>query len=285
MTKVHAIRTGSVRIKVAQMAGRGRGVARLAHVLIDREWSDWVPIHAWLIEHDEGLILVDTGETARVHQRGYHPRWHPFFRRASQFQVTPQDEIGAQLQGMGVRTRDIRHVVLTHLHTDHAGGLAHVVGCRTWLHSIEWHRAKGISGQVQGYLPHRWPQWWDPEPLRFEPLAFGPFRERMPLTTRGDVFAVPTPGHTPGHVSVIVQGAPSIFIAGDTSYTEALLTQGVVDGVSPDEGVARETNQRILALAREQPLVYLPSHDPQSADRLARMATLTPPREIAPSSP
>src|SRR4051812_11211006 len=111
MTTVHAIRTGSVRIKRSQMAGRGRGVARLAHVLIDRDWSDWVPIYAWLIEHDEGPILVDTGETARVHDRGYHPRWHPFFRRASEFQVAPDDEIDTQLQKMGARAGDIRQVV------------------------------------------------------------------------------------------------------------------------------------------------------------------------------
>jgi len=276
MTKVHAIRTGLVRIKRSQMAGRGRGLARLGHILTDPEWSDWVPIHAWLVEHDEGLILVDTGETARVHQRGYHPRWHPFYRRASRFQVSPEDEIGPQLQTLGVKARDIRQVVLTHLHTDHAGGLAHVVGRKTWLHPIEWQAAKGLGGQGQGYLPHRWPKWWDPEPLRFESQALGPFQERMPLTSRGDVFVVPTPGHTPGHVSVVVRGAPSIFIAGDTSYTEELLRQGVVDGVSPDPDVARQTNHRILAFAREQPLVYLPSHDPQSADRLARLAALMP---------
>jgi len=276
MTKVHAIRTGSVRIKISQMAGRGRGLARLGHVLVDREWSDWVPIYAWLIEHGEGLILVDTGETARVHQRGYHPRWHPFFRRASQFQLTPDDEIGPQLRMIGVRPRDIRQIVITHLHTDHAGGAAHLVGQKTWVHPIEWRRAQGFGGQVQGYLPHRWPQWWEPEPLRFESVAFGPFGEGMSLTKRGDVFVVPTPGHTPGHVSVIVRGSPSIFIAGDTSYTQDLLVQGVVDGVSPDEGVARRTNQRILALAREQPLVYLPSHDPASANRLAQQTTVTP---------
>jgi len=276
MTKVHAIRTGSVRIKISQMAGRGRGLARLGHVLVDREWSDWVPIYAWLIEHGEGLILVDTGETARVHQRGYHPRWHPFFRRASQFQLTPDDEIGPQLRMIGVRPHDIRQIVITHLHTDHAGGAAHLVGQKTWVHPIEWRRAQGFGGQVQGYLPHRWPQWWEPEPLRFESVAFGPFGEGMSLTKRGDVFVVPTPGHTPGHVSVIVRGSPSIFIAGDTSYTQDLLVQGVVDGVSPDEGVARRTNQRILALAREQPLVYLPSHDPESANRLARQTTVTP---------
>ncbi len=273
--KVHAIRTGSVRIKQSQLAGRGRGLARAGHILTDAEWSAWVPILAWLIEHDEGLFLVDTGETARVHEPGYHPRWHPFYHLASRFQVTPDDEIGVQLRRMGVRPRDIAGVVLTHLHTDHAGGLAHVVDCRTWVHPIEWRRAQGVAGQIQGYLPHRWPKWWDPQPLALEPQGSGPFPERMSLTTRGDVFVVPTPGHTPGHVSVVVEGAPTIFIAGDTSYTEQLLRQGVVDGVSPDVDVARQTIQRILALDADQPLVYLPSHDPDSVERLTRLETLT----------
>ena len=97
----------------------------------------------------------------------------------------------------------------------------------------------------------------------------------MPLTRRGDVLIVPTPGHTPHHVSVVVCGDPSYLLAGDTSYNEALLLAGKVDGVSPDPGVTRRTHARILALAQERPLVYpCPSHDPESASRLANRAVL-----------
>jgi glyoxylase-like metal-dependent hydrolase (beta-lactamase superfamily II) len=96
----------------------------------------------------------------------------------------------------------------------------------------------------------------------------------MPLTRRGDVLIIPTPGHTPHHVSVLVCGDPSYLLAGDTSYTEELLVAGKVDGVSPDPRVTRRTNERILALARERPLVYLPSHDPQSAARLIDRAVV-----------
>ena len=145
--------------------------------VLRRRVVGWVPIYAWLIS-TRRTILVDTGETSRVHERGYHPRWHPFYRRASRFRVRPDDEIGPVLRAMGVAMTDIRHVVLTHLHTDHAGGLAHLVGRRIWVDSGELGGARGLRGRVKGYLPHRWPQWIDFEPVRFEPRPFGPFPER-----------------------------------------------------------------------------------------------------------
>src|SRR5262245_14954405 len=181
MTKIHPIRTGLVQVKRPQMAGRGRGHARLAHILFDDDWSEWLPIYAWAIEHEEGVILVDTGETARVHERGYHPRWHPFYRRASRFSVHPDEEIGTQLRDRGIGARDIRHVVITHLHTDHAGGLHHLTGARVWVARGEFDRALGMSGRVQGYLPHRWPKWWRPDFIRFERRPLGSFDETMPL--------------------------------------------------------------------------------------------------------
>jgi hypothetical protein len=61
MTTVHAIRTGLVQVKLAQMEGRGKGLARTAHVLVDKEWSEWLPIYAWVIDHPEGIIVVDSG--------------------------------------------------------------------------------------------------------------------------------------------------------------------------------------------------------------------------------
>lgn len=274
MTKIHAIRTGLVKVKLAQLEGRGKGLARTAHILMDDGWSEWLPIYAWVIDHEEGIVVVDTGETSRVHQKGYHPRWHPFYRRAARFSVQPEEEIGPQLRALGISGRDVRHVVLTHLHTDHAGGLVHFSGCKTWVAGGELRRASGFGGKLQGYLPHRWPKWWNPEPIHFENKSFGPFLQSMPLTKSGDVFVVPTPGHTPDHVSVVVSASPSFFIAGDTSYNQSLLLAGKVDGVSPNEAVSRQTNNRIMALANERPLVYLPSHDPESAERLAQQAVI-----------
>src|SRR5262249_11713049 len=147
---------------------------------------------------------------------------------------------------------------------DHAGGLVHVTGSRTWVARGEFDRARGIGGRVQGYLPHRWPKWWQPEFIQFD-RPFGPFETAMPLTRRGDVVIVPTPGHTPTPVRVVVGGDPSSLPAGDTGYTQDLLLAGKVDGVSPDPNVTRQTHARIVALAHERPLVYLPSHDPESA--------------------
>ncbi len=274
MTKIHAISTGRVQVRRPQMESRGRGPARLANMLFDPEWSGWLPIYVWVIEHDEGIIVVDTGETTRVHERGYHPRWHPFFRRAAQFSVHPEEELGPQLRALGIGPRDVRHVVITHLHTDHAGGLVHVTGSRVWVAPGEFKSATAMTGPVMGYLPNRWPKWWQPEFIRFDRRPVGPFEQAMPLTTRGDVLIVPTPGHTPHHVSVLVLGEPSVLLAGDTSYNQDLLLAGKVDGVSPDPRVTHDTHARILALAKERPLVYLPSHDPDAAARLAARSVL-----------
>src|SRR5262245_27203687 len=180
MIRVRSIQTGYARLRPAQARRRPGGALR---VLLDRAWTDWLPIHAWLIEHPEGNILVDTGESAKIKQPGYLPGWHPFFRLAASFKVTDDDELGPQLKKSGITSGRTRTVVLTHLHTDHAGGLAHLSsGARFLAARGEIESAKGPFGQVLGYLPHRWPDAFRPEPIKFSDERFGPFEKHKALT-------------------------------------------------------------------------------------------------------
>ena len=75
-------------------------------------------------------------------------------------------------------------------------------------------------------------------------------------------------------LSVVVDSSPSVFLAGDTSYNQQLLLAGKVDGVSPNESISHQTSNKIIALAKERPLVYLPSHDPESEKRLINESVL-----------
>lgn len=278
--KIHVIQTGTVQVHERQRAGSGHGPLRFAKTILDRAWTEPLPIYAWLVEHPEGILLVDTGETARAADPGYFPRWHPYFRLALREQVLPEDELGPKLRSLGIVPEDIRWTVMTHLHTDHAGGLSHVRDTEVLVSRDEWEDAQGLMGRVRGYLPHRWPD-LAPTLVQFRPEPFGPFPDSLPLTEAGDVRLIPTPGHTRGHMSVAVElGDRVLFFAGDTSYTEANLHAGIVDGVASmggGEDTAARTLARIRALGQRRPLVYLPSHDPGAADRLSEALRPTPP--------
>lgn len=270
--RVHAIQTGTVMVKQAQLRSRGS----VLHTILDKVWTEPLPIYAWAVEHPEGVLLVDTGETARTAEPGYFPWWHPYYRLGVQARVLPEQEVGPQLKSLGIDPTDVRWVVMTHLHTDHAGGLHHFPRAEVLVAEREYQAAAGIPGQLRGYLPHRWPAWLKPRRITFSHGPYGAFAASHRLTAAGDIRLVPTPGHSAGHLSVIVEepGGPDLFLAGDTSYTEELMLAQAVDGVAPDQAAARDTLARILRQAAARPTVYLPAHDPQAGERLRLRQTV-----------
>jgi N-acyl homoserine lactone hydrolase len=270
--KIHHIQTGTVTIKEAQRVGSGKyTITRFLNMLTDREWTEELPIYSWVIEHPEGIIVIDSGETARTGTPGYFPGWHPYYRLGLKESVQSWQEVGPQLERLGIPPQEVRWLILTHLHTDHAGGIYHFPSSKIILTRNEYERASGLGGRLRGYLPQHRPSWFQPELIDFKEQAIGPFPHSMPLTSSGDVTLVSTPGHTPGHLSVAVWEEDRIlFFAGDTSYTQDLMLAGKVDGVAPDAEIASRTLDLIRQWAQEEDLIYLPSHDPQSAHRLGQ---------------
>ena len=94
--KIHAIQTGTVAIKTRQVEGVGQGRRRQLNMFLDWEWTEPLPIYAFAIEHPEGVIVVDTGETARTSNPEYFPGWHPFYRYGLREWVAPEEGRGSE---------------------------------------------------------------------------------------------------------------------------------------------------------------------------------------------
>ncbi|MBH8554498.1 N-acyl homoserine lactonase family protein [Nostocaceae cyanobacterium CENA357] len=267
--RIHAVQSGLVTIKTCQCYGKGHGSMRLVNTILDRNWTEPLPIYSWAIEHPEGIILIDTGETARTLEPGYFPWWNPYFQLSIKPCLQPEDEVNFRLRALGIEPNDVRWVILTHLHTDHIGGLHHFPNAEIIISRREYELTKGWRGQLRGYLTQRWPEWLAPTLIEYESRPIGTFLESFTLTKAGDVSLIPTEGHTGGHLSVLLQiDGLSLFFAGDASYTQQLMLDQIIDGVAQDEDKSRQTLKQILQYVQEFPTVYLPSHDPSAAQRL-----------------
>jgi len=268
--KIHSISTGAVKITQNWRVGREAGPLRLVYALLDRRFTDWLPIYCFILEHPEGLIVVDTGIPANANDPIWFPPWMRLVQRAAYFQMAPEQEIGPQLRARGLAADDVRWVVLTHLHQDHDGGLKYFPKAEMVLSRAEWAAARGLKGRLAGYLNHRWPDWLAPRLIDFDDGPRGAFPHSYRLTARGDVHLVPTPGHSAGHLSVLVdEDHRVVCLAGDASYTQELLVADMIDGVGPDPVAQHRTHQCILGFAAETPMVYVPSHERDGERRLA----------------
>jgi glyoxylase-like metal-dependent hydrolase (beta-lactamase superfamily II) len=262
---IHPLTTGQVRIHAKMHRGEGTGLRRRAKILRKGPMGEPVPIHAWLIEHPEGLMLIDAGETHTARSATF-----------AEFHVSREDELDRQLKAVDVALADVKTVVLTHIHGDHIDGLPHVPDAVVLAGEREIAVASSPMGRFQRAVTRQpLPPGFAPEPITLDGPALGAFASSKALTADGRIVAVPTPGHTLGHIAiVVVQPDHHVLIGGDTAYDQQQLQDLHVDGVSPSDDVAIATMKTILAHATTSPTVYLPSHDPQSARRLRETDTL-----------
>ncbi len=257
--KVHAVICGWIKYRNAHF----HSSLGPYFVLLDPTWMDWIPIYSWVIEHPEGTIVIDTGGTDvnspdYIKNTGFNG-W--LNKQLAKVDISEESDLKAQLNRLGISPDDVRWVVLTHLHIDHAGGLRYFPKSEMIVSHQEYVRPYAFVEQI-------YPSWFKPHLIgHFEDVGTV-FESGHVLTRAGDVIIVPTPGHTLHHQSVILKTSKmNFFFAGDASFNYDHMKSNVVPGINMDRQAAANTLLRIQEFCDEFPTAYLASHDQQSVTR------------------
>jgi len=275
IARVSVISTGSVAIRPEHVGPTRKNL--YVWLFTSTRWTPPRPINAYVIEHRDGLVLFDTGQDrASVTDPHYFPTGLNglIYSRLATFEIGPTDTLTAGLAALGHRVSDVDTVVLSHLHQDHIGGLPFLGHASIVIDDKEWGDLARPFPEARGLLRDHidlpgldWNR-ISPEPLADPAIA--PFTHGHDLFGDGSILVLPTPGHTPGSVSLLVRrpGHAPLVMVGDLTYDADLLAAGTLPGVG-DKKQMRRSVHKINALRRTMPgLVVLPAHDPGAAARL-----------------
>jgi N-acyl homoserine lactone hydrolase len=232
-----------------------------------------VPVPAFLVEHPGvGLMLVDTGFHPSVAVDPKENLGRAFTSLFKDFKVDAEQAVAAQLRDEGRSATDVKLVVMTHLHADHASAMSEFPDATFVFSSAEWDAASSGS-QLKGYNRRQFDHAFDYRTLDFDGRgadSYSTFGRAFDLLGDGSVRLVFTPGHTPGHLSVVLRTAGrEVLVAGDAMYLEETLREKHLPGQVADEHLFRRSLREIELYAREAPdALIVPGHDMEAWRRL-----------------
>jgi N-acyl homoserine lactone hydrolase len=247
-------------------------------ILTSRRWLTRRPINVYVVEHADGVVLFDTGQDrASVTDPSYFPDGAVglIYRRLARFEITQDETLTAGLARLGYAPTDVTTAIISHLHQDHIGGIGEIPGADLLVSAEEWRSLERPMAEARGFLRHH----IEAAGLRWSPVEFAALKDPSlaPFTTGRDVFGdgslvvLPTPGHTPGSMSMLVRRPPTapLLLAGDLTYDVHAFERGVAGGVGSRRQL-RRTRDRVLALRANNPgMQILAAHDPAAAALLA----------------
>jgi N-acyl homoserine lactone hydrolase len=264
--KVHPITTGTMMYPLGALYTTGGRLAAL-HFLGFRSERVEIPIPCFLLEHPTaGPLLVDTGHHASM---AVDPKgsYGPLIGRA----VKPHIRMGAgdalpdQLRERGIDPGAIKLVVMTHMHLDHASGVSQFPEATFIVTAREWQAAteRGIRG---GYISRQFDHAFDWRTINFdgdEVSSFASFGRTLDLFGDGSVRLAYTPGHTLGHMSLVVRTAGREFlIVGDAAYTMRTIKEGAMPYGPADEHEFKRSLREVQRyLEQKAEAAVCPGHD------------------------
>lgn len=217
------------------------------------------PVMVYVVEHPNALVLVDTGlhpELARSKE--------PLRGLASLFEVhlaaDGADAVGARLDQSGFDPGEVTHVVLTHLHFDHAGGLRDLPNATVLVQGREWAELSDKRLVASGAVNPAYVDLGHPRvELDGDHDLFGD----------GSIVCLLTSGHTAGHQSVRVEAFDATHVlCGDCCYLRRTLTHEHLPPFAWDRDQQRASIRRLAAEQRNGATLLF-GHDPDQVVRIA----------------
>lgn len=271
--RVTLLHIGDTKVPFGQFYGGSNGewlgLRAVAKFLSDKTHYIVVPIYATLVEHpDHGAILVDTGinwRQAHDHRAYYNG---PLLRAAfdeDEYLLERDQQLLVQLERRGLTPSDIRTVVLTHLHEDHLGGVRDLIGAQFIVSQGDW-RARNLGIFLFRRTPSLKGILTKPDIVSFASPGVHGFPASHDLFGDGSLVLLPTPGHSAGHMSVLIDtGAGRLLCVGDTLYTIRHLASDQLRPIMLGKRAQRnqlESIRLIRELRAQMPeMIIIPGHD------------------------
>lgn len=274
---VTPIRTGTITIKRCHhtccLPQRAPMAARFAAILADRRWAEPMPIWTFVIQHPDGIFVVDAGATPAYNDDA---SWAPdkragkILRSFLRIDVQESETLPAQMKTLGIPISDVAALVLTHQHIDHTAAVPAFEHADIWTTAAEDQAAAHT-----GSNPWRWRtprtriRHIDTEGHQQTDDGTG-LRATVDLVADGSLRAIHTPGHTPGSTSVaLITDQVDIWFTGDTSFTaESMNPSADTAGIHTDMVAIRQLHTYFKGRG-----LLLPSHDWDNPQRLAAAGT------------
>jgi glyoxylase-like metal-dependent hydrolase (beta-lactamase superfamily II) len=234
-----------------------------------------VPVPAFLIRHPSaGAILVDTGLHPSI---GSDPKenFGSLGARFGKPTLETGEDVPAQLRKRGLEPGEIPIVVMTHLHLDHSSAISEFPNSTFVVSESEWRfAASGSNPLLNGYRRAHFDYAFEYRTVDFDRAninSYAGFGRTFDLFGDGSIRLAYTPGHSPGHMSVIAHLAQQDFvIGGDAVYMAAQ-----IDGSEPapprpyDAHNMRRSLQELRLFRSQYPdAVITPGHDPDFYARI-----------------
>lgn len=247
------------------------GMLKVAGVGVPQKDWVWMPVACYYIEHPKGKILVDTGwsrlmspdgkedKSAQIRQLGL------FLYMLNQGYTPEGKAVDEQLKVLGVETRDLDFVILTHLDCDHACGLHQVADAKRILVSRDEMRYARKPTPVNRVRYKK--RWWKGIPLTLFDWnsSDGPFSRSYDLFGDGSVCLINIPGHCAGLCAVKITGADGryVLLDADGAYSSRSWQEMVLPGIAGDRQKQIQSLEWIRQMSMDERCIEsLATHDP-----------------------